>query len=218
MSNPDTIRAEIEETRRNLGTDVDALADKVSPSQIAERQKDKVKGRLTSAKESVMGAVHTATDKVEDTASNLGGGTGDAAASAKGAATGHPMIVGLIAFGAGWLLSSLIPSTQGEQHLAGAAKDKAAPLTEKVKEVAKGAGQDIAQNLKEPAQDAAQHLKSTATDAAQTVKQEGQSAAGDVKGSAVDAKDAVQSQASDAKDQLQAQAQGAKDDLRSQRS
>lgn len=35
---PDAIRAEIENTRRSLSGDVDALADKVTPSKIADRQ------------------------------------------------------------------------------------------------------------------------------------------------------------------------------------
>ncbi|WP_156364145.1 DUF3618 domain-containing protein, partial [Curtobacterium sp. Leaf261] len=54
MSTPDEIRAEIEATRGNLGSDVDALADKVNPSSIAHRQTEKVKGRFESVRESVM--------------------------------------------------------------------------------------------------------------------------------------------------------------------
>ena len=49
---PDAIRADIEQTRRELGSDVDALADKVSPSKIVDRQTDKVKqpsGRCATA-------------------------------------------------------------------------------------------------------------------------------------------------------------------------
>ena len=176
MSDPDTIRANIEQTRSRLGGDVDALAEKVDPSAIAERQKEKVTGRLRSARESVMGAAQHASDVLPT--SGAGAGT-----SAVEAAKGHPMVVGLIAFGAGWLLSSLIPTASAEKDLASTAKDKAAPLV--------GAAKDVAQNLKEPAQDAAAHLKDTAQDAAGTVKQEGQSAASDVRGTAADAKDDV---------------------------
>jgi hypothetical protein len=165
MSDPDTIRAEIEATRRNLGTDVDALADKVSPSQIAERQKEKVRSRFRGVQESIMGTVHDAQDKVASVGHDVSGAAGDARGSVSGTAssvtdkaTGHPLVVGLIAFGAGWLLSSLIPSTQSEQRLASTAKEKAAPLAEKAKEVAKDAGQEVAQNLKEPAQQAAQNV------------------------------------------------------------
>lgn len=35
--NPDAIRQEIEETRARLGTNVDAVADKVTPSKIVQR-------------------------------------------------------------------------------------------------------------------------------------------------------------------------------------
>ena len=43
MSNPDQIRADIEVTRDELGRDVDALADKVSPPKIMERQKTRAR-------------------------------------------------------------------------------------------------------------------------------------------------------------------------------
>jgi len=50
---PDAIRADIEQTRRELGSDVDALADKVSPSKIVDRQADKVKNMFGSVRERV---------------------------------------------------------------------------------------------------------------------------------------------------------------------
>lgn len=182
MSDPDTIRADIEQTRSQLGGDVDLLAEKVSPSNIADRQKEKVKDRVRSARESVMGAAHDAADKLPSPGS-AGGAGGSAVRTAKG----HPLVVGLIAFGAGWLLSSLIPTASAEKDLASTAKEKAQPLVGAAKDAAK----DAAQQLKEPAQDAAAHLKETAQDAAGTVKQEGRSAASDVRGSATDAKDGV---------------------------
>jgi hypothetical protein len=182
VSDPDTIRAEIEATRQKTALDVDALANKVSPSNIAERQKEKVKDRVRSARESVMGVAGSAKDKLPD-----GGSVGSAKDSAVGTAKGHPMVVGLIAFGAGWLLSSLIPTAAAEKDLASTAKEKAAPLVDAAKDAAK----DAAQQLKEPAKDAAAHLKETAQDAAGTVKQEGQSAASDVRSTAADAKDDV---------------------------
>jgi len=43
---PEVIRANIEATRQNLSSDVDALADKVTPSKIVDRQADKVKGKF----------------------------------------------------------------------------------------------------------------------------------------------------------------------------
>ena len=62
MSNPEEIREDIERTRADLGQDVDALADKVSPNKIAERQGRKVRNAVTSLKDRVMGAASDATD------------------------------------------------------------------------------------------------------------------------------------------------------------
>ena len=58
--NPDAIRADIEATRARLGTNVDAVADKVTPSNIVHRQTDKVRDAVFGVKEKVMGtAEHT---------------------------------------------------------------------------------------------------------------------------------------------------------------
>jgi gas vesicle protein len=221
MSDPDQIREDIERTRRELGADVDALADKVSPSSIAQRQTDKVKGALggavNSVKERVMGvaddvktagssALHSAGghassaggslssagSSVGSSLSSAGSSVAAAPGRAVSAAKGNPLAVGLIAFGAGWLVSSLIPATGKEQELASNAKEAVAPLKEKVTDAAK----EVAQNLKEPAQEAAQSVKGTAQEAVSTVKDEGASAASDLKGSAQDAKQSVQDQTS----------------------
>lgn len=173
---PEEIRAEIDATRGDLGYNVDALADKVNPHQIAQRQADKVKSRFSSAKESVMGTVH-------DQKASAGSGVDsarDAGHQAVAKAKGNPLAVGLIAFGAGWLVSTLIPSSDAEQDLAGQVKEKAAPLVDEAKSVA----QDVGQNLKGPAQDAGAQVKDTAQSAAGEVKDTAQSRASDVKDSA----------------------------------
>jgi uncharacterized protein YjbJ (UPF0337 family) len=180
---PEQIRAEIDATRGDLGYNVDALADKVNPTQIAHRQADKVKNRFTGIKETVMGSHDPA-----GTASSAADSAKDAGHQAVEKAKGNPLAVGLLAFGAGWLVSSLIPASEKEQDLAGQVKEQAAPLVDQ----AKSAAQDVAQNLKGPAQDAVASLKDTAQDAAGTVKDEAQGAASDVKDSAQESKDQIQ--------------------------
>ena len=59
-TDPDQIREDIERTRAELSSDVDALTDKVSPSQVAQRQADKVRSAVTDVKDRVMGGVSTA--------------------------------------------------------------------------------------------------------------------------------------------------------------
>lgn len=193
--NPDAIRADIEATRARLGTNVDAVADKVTPSNIVHRQTDKVKDAVFGVKEKVMGAadhasgnVHSATGSAGSTFSDAGSAIGDAPHKAAVKTQGNPLAAGLIAFGAGLLVSSLIPPSQKEREAADALKTAAEPVTTQLTEAAK----DVAQGLKEPAQEAMENVKATATDAAEHVKGEGQSAVSDVKDSATDARDHVQ--------------------------
>ena len=208
--NPDAIRADIEATSARLGTNVDADADKVTPSNIVHRQTNKVKDAVFGVQEKVMGtaehathstsgslhhAAHTTTGGVHqatDAAGNALHGAGEAIADAPhqvaAKTQGNPLAAGLIAFGAGLLVSSLIPPSQKEREAADALKTAAEPVTTQLTEAAK----DMAQGLKEPAQDAMENVKATATDAAQHVKDEGQTAASDVKATATDAKDHVQ--------------------------
>lgn len=200
--NPDEIRRDIERTRRELSNDVDALTEKVSPTKVMERRVERARGAVTTVKEKVMGSTSdttgaagnglgTAQDKVSTAASTVADTASSAPQLARQKAQGNPLAAGVIAFGAGWLIASLLPATEKEQRAATAVKDKAtehsdaltAPLT------------DAAQNLREPAKQAAESIKSTAADAASTVKDEARGAAQDVTGQAQQAKDAVAEQA-----------------------
>ncbi|MDQ0754477.1 DUF3618 domain-containing protein [Arthrobacter sp. B3I4] len=193
--NPDAIRADIEATRARLGTNVDAVADKVTPSHIVQRQTDKVKDAVFGVKEKVMGAADHTAGHVQSTGgsasshlSDAGSAVADAPHQVKAKAQGNPLAAGLIAFGAGLLVSSLIPASQKEREAADSLKTAAEPLTTELTEAA----QHVAEGLKEPAQAAMDNVKATATDAAQNVKGEGQTAVSDVKDRAADAKDNVQ--------------------------
>lgn len=204
MSNdPDAIRAQIEATRAGLSNDVNELGDKVSPTQIARRQREKVRGSVMTVKDHIMGSADSAKSSASDAVSNVGdkmSSVGDAVSDAPGRiaqqAKGSPLGAGLIAFGAGLLLSALIPASQPEARAAAAIKDQAQPLMDQLTSKAKDAASDVASNLQEPAQNALESVKSTAADAVDTVKEESTSAAGDVKNQAVDAKNTVQQQAS----------------------
>jgi gas vesicle protein len=190
MSDPDQIRAEIEATRASLGQDVDALADKVTPSKIVDRQVDKVKGAFGSAKEKVMGATSDAKDKVAGATSDLGSSASSTTHGAVDKAKGSPLAVGLIAFGVGLLVASLVPASEKEKELTTQLKDAAQPLVGEVKDAAK----EVGENLKAPAQDAAEALKGVATDAVDNVKSEAGSAKEDVQGDVEGARHAVADQ------------------------
>src|SRR6478736_7078363 len=100
---PDAIRADIERTRRELGSDVDALADKVSPSKMVDRQADKVKHALGSVKDRVMGVADDTGSAISDAGSSVAEHVSDVKDKAVAKAEGNPLAVGLIAFGVGLL-------------------------------------------------------------------------------------------------------------------
>jgi hypothetical protein len=204
-SNPDEIRRDIERTRQELSSDVDLLTEKVSPTKVMERRVERARGAVSSVKEKVMGSatdtkstagagLGTAQDKVSSAASSVADTASSAPQMARQKAQGNPLAAGVIAFGAGWLLSSLIPASEKEQQAAAAVKDKASEHSDKLTGPLSEAAQQAKENLREPAQQAAESIKSTATDAASTVKDETQSATGDVADQAKQANDNVSEQ------------------------
>ena len=216
-NDPDEIRADIERTRATLSDDVDDLAESVKPKSVAKRQVDKVKDAAGSLKDRVMGSddddysssstvgdkasaakdavtdkAYAARDTVSEKASDAADAVREAPTTLKRKTQGNPLAAGVIAFGLGMLVSSLIPSSEKERQAVSQLQDNLEPVKQKATEVA----QDVGESLKPAAQEAAQSVKGTAQEGVENVKQEGQSAAQDVKDQAQDSKDTVQQQSS----------------------
>ena len=215
-NDPEAIRRQIEQTQRELSYDVDALNEKVNPSRVMDRRVSAAKGRVSRDKDRVMGSAHdtraaaqyrtqNAAGTVQDKAQGAAETVQDAAQQAAHAVQqapdtivrqtqGNPLAAGLIAFGVGWLVSSLLPASERERQLAEQAESAVREHKDTLLQPAKEAAQEIREELQPAAQQAVQEVKSTAQDAAQTVKQEGQSAAQDVQGQAQESRQTVQSQ------------------------
>ena len=216
-NDPDEIRADIERTRATLSNDVDDLAESVKPQSVARRQVDKVKDAVGSVKERVMGsddddydrvAVGTATDRayaakdavadrayaakdtVTEKAYEAREAVREAPTTVKRKTQGNPLAAGVIAFGLGMLVSSLIPSSERERQAVSTLQENLEPVKEKAAEVAR----DMGESLRPAAQEAAESIKSTAQEGVEIVKQEGQAAAQDVKDQAQESKETVQQQ------------------------
>jgi Protein of unknown function (DUF3618) len=227
---PEQIRRAIERTQANLSTNVDALAEKVTPGRIVERRVERVRGTALRWKDKVMGSnplqgplsptpsgwtpqgggardvagqvagavsgtASSAASTVSDTASSAASSASDVASTAAGAVAeapqmarrqtqGNPLAAGLVAFGVGWLISSLLPASRREQELASQARDRASELGQPVAEAARQVATDVRDNLAQPAQQAAESVRSTATEAGRTVADEGRAAAEEVQGQA----------------------------------
>ncbi|HJX78282.1 DUF3618 domain-containing protein [Glutamicibacter sp.] len=164
----DELRAEIAQTREELRNDVDAIVDKASPTRIAHRQSEKFKNSVTKVKESVMGSGESVSDHTQRLTQETSEAVHDAPHKVADKTRGNPLAAGLIAFGAGLLASSLIPSTRAEAELVQKAKDKAEPLASELGEAAK----KIASDLKEPVTAAAEELKNSSMQSMERVKSE----------------------------------------------
>lgn len=202
QQSPEEIRRDIERTRADLANDVDQLHEKVSPSAVASRKVESAKSTLTGVKDKVMGSASSAgsstgdtlssgKDSVHGAVSSAGSALSSAPQTATQKAQGNPFAAGLIAFGAGWLISSILPASEKEQRAAMAAKDKVSEHSDTLTAPAKDAASGMKENLAPKAQQAAESIKSSASDAASTVKDEASSAKEDVSGQAKHAKDKV---------------------------
>jgi gas vesicle protein len=198
MTDPDRIRYDIERTQGHLRDDVNALTEKVSPTKVAERRVQAARGAMTNVKEKIMGSASETGATARDTVSSAVSGVGDAASSAaagvgsaastagealasapraaRQGTAGNPLAAAVIAFGAGWLVSSLLPANAKEQRLAAAVQDKAGDQLQPVARQLQQATHDLAESLREPAQHAVESVRSTAGDAASTIREEAGSA------------------------------------------
>ena len=108
---------------------------------------------------------------MKDAGRTAGSGIKDAGHTVANKTQGNPLAVGLIAFGVGLLVSSLIPPSDKERELAATVEEKAQPLVEGVKDAAR----EVGENLREPAKEAVESVKDTAQDAAHNVADDAKS-------------------------------------------
>ncbi|MER5634654.1 DUF3618 domain-containing protein [Streptomyces nitrosporeus] len=195
-SQPDELKAEVEDTRAHLARDVDRLADRVAPGKVARRKAGAARHRLTGVRERVMGAAGSARDataenaqslsesasgaaeQARETARHAAGQVGGTVRSAPGQVTeqtqGSPLAAGVIAFGAGMLAAALLPTTAAEERAGAQLRDHSDELLGPVRQAAQEAGQEVKEEMRGPATEAVDSLRSTAEEAVQTTRQQAQ--------------------------------------------
>jgi gas vesicle protein len=182
---PDRIRAEIEQTRAEMGETVDALGYKTDVKARAkdsiQDKKESVMGVASSAKERLVGAGQTVGDKTPDTEQVKG-----QAKRAASVAQQNPLGLAVGAVAVGFLAGMLVPATRVEDEKMGdlsdsvieKAKETGQEALEHGKQVAQEAAQSAQETMKESGQEHAQQVKDSAQESAQDVKQEAQSSSG----------------------------------------
>jgi hypothetical protein len=148
---PQELRRDIENIRGDLGNTLDEIGDRVSPGQIVRRRTRRVSQGFRNVRETVR--------QVADQARQ-------APDTVKRQTQGNPLAAGLIAFGGGLLIASVLPASEPEQQATSKLQEVAQPLKDKAIE----AGQEVKSSLQDATQEAAQQVKDTAQVAARDVK------------------------------------------------
>jgi hypothetical protein len=173
----DQVRDDIERTRAGLTDTFDEIGERVSPKRIVQRRTDRMREGMRNAKETVMGTAWSAGDSVSGVADSAMSTVTDAPDVARRHTEGNPIAAGLIAFGGGLLLASVLPKTDTERHAA----QQLRPHVDAVKQQVMDAGREMKDELSSSAQDAADQVKQAAADATGEVRAEASSAADDVR-------------------------------------
>jgi gas vesicle protein len=174
------VRTEIEDTRQDMSQTIDAIADRTSPRRVVARRRERMANGWRSMRERVMGRADDVRATAGDRAHERAGGMAEQARRAPDMVVeqtqGNPLAAGLIAFGGGLLLASLLPPTEAEQRVAGKVREQAQPLQDELVR----AGQAVGEDLKSSAQDAAEQVKQRAAEATSTVGDDVRTSAGEL--------------------------------------
>jgi gas vesicle protein len=193
------LRQDIERTRENLGDNLDAIGDRVSPSRMVERRRNRIRASVVSVRERVMGVPRTTAGSIADRTPSMSGvtdRTGSAGAglrsapeSARQQAQGNPLLAGAVAFGAGFAAAAVFKGSPTEAQAARSLTEAAQPLKEEATTIAK----EVASGMQQSGQEAAQQLKEAASQSTEKVKEAASSSAEETKQAAASAKDEVTS-------------------------
>ena len=160
---PGQLREEIEATREQMGSTVDAIAHRADvPGRIKESfadKRDRLKAQMSSAGDSV-------SDATPDVKGN--------AKQAVGIAQENPLGLAIGGIAIGFLAGLALPMTEKENEQLG-------PISDELMEKAKETGQEALEHGKEVVQDTAQAATEAAQEVAQTAKESGQSHAEEVR-------------------------------------
>ncbi|MFJ9596753.1 DUF3618 domain-containing protein [Streptomyces virginiae] len=188
---PDELRTDVEYRRAHLARNVDRLADRMTPSRIAQRKVDSVRHRVSGVKERVMGtaqdtaqgtssSLHQAADSISETAAHAGSSAQEAIQQApaqiKRQTQGSPLAAGLMAFGAGMLAAALLPTSEVEEHAGRRLREHSEDLLEPVKQTALDAAHEVRDELQEPVAHAVEAIKDKAQEAVSTTGEHAQHA------------------------------------------
>jgi hypothetical protein len=155
----DELAADIANTREDMSATLDAIGER--PTQMVDSGKRRLAKWAESARLGIMGSPEMERPAGQS-ADGLGDGVGQATA---GQPQGNPLAAGIIVFGVGLLVGSLLPATKVEQKGLSAVGDLAEPAID----AAKQAASELGQGLQKSTEHAASQLGGVLADAGQEI-------------------------------------------------
>jgi hypothetical protein len=181
------LRRDIATQRQEIGRDLEAIGDRLSPGRVADRSRERAKRRVSTWRERVMGTVGDARGRIGEavpSAPSMGSGSSQSPTEmVEERVEGSPLVAGMVAFGIGFIAGSVIPASSKEKELARSVEPQLGQIAQEASETARTAGEHLAPVVQEEAE----AVKGEATEAASSV-------AGTAKSEMASARDEVKSQ------------------------
>lgn len=177
----DELRAQIDEQRQDVSRDLEAIGDRVSPGRMVARRRARVRAAWHDTRDRLVGTAEHAQGSAGDATSGMMGSVQSAASSAKETATqlpdaarrqaqGSPLVATAVAFGAGFLLAAVIPTSRPEEALVGRFENELGEGVSGLKEGVTEMVRDVADNVSGDVQEAGRSVAESARDAVDEVK------------------------------------------------
>jgi hypothetical protein len=177
----DELRSQINDQRDDVGRDLEAIGDRLSPRRMVDRRRARVRQAWHDTRDRVMGTAESMQSSAGDTAGGAVESLQSAATSAKDTATrlpemarqqaqGSPLVAVGVAFGAGFLLASVLPTSRQEDQLAQRFGSELGTGADRLKEGVKQTVRDVADQMSDEVQDAGRNVAETARGAMDEVK------------------------------------------------
>jgi len=158
----DELVADIAHTREDMSATLDAIGER--PQQMVDSGRRRLGQWILSARQGIMGTPDVQGQTGQGT-DGVGDGVGVASGVTAGQPQGNPLAAGIIVFGVGLLVGSLLPPTKVEQKGLSAIADKAEPAID----AARQAASELGHGLQKSTEQAAGQLGEVLTDAGQEI-------------------------------------------------
>jgi Protein of unknown function (DUF3618) len=180
----DQLEADIVHTRQDMSSAMDRVGDQMSPKQVLKGGTHRLSQWIQSARDGIMGTVSAPSAPVGQGPEGLGEGPGQSrhdSGSITAQNQGNPLAAGIIAFGVGLLIGSVLRPTKVEQQGLSAIADKAEPAIDAAIQAASELGHGVQKSteqaaselgdvLKEAGQEIVDKTRASTSEAAESVK------------------------------------------------